>query len=274
MNRLELSARCSIRQGRLDGFTGLAAEFIRQTREKDARTLRFDWFLSRDRTGCEIREEYLDAQGFMEHKANTAEITQVLFSQFADDHRVSVFGDPPPMLVEKVEQSPMGRTVKWFRFLQGLDVEPTSYWSGAPSPGVKPALELGAHLTVRASQAEGFRQQAAELLRLTREKDTRTLRYDWFISRDGTECEVREAYVDGQGLVEHNTNVAQARDALFERFADNHFMTAYGEMTEQLLDLLKSTHMEEHFKWFFLLGGLDKPVTATPPVAYERVTSS
>src|SRR5215472_434203 len=273
MNRLELSARCKVREGQVDGFKDLAVELIRQTREKDTGTLRFDWFLSRDQTECEIREEYLDAQSFMEHKANTAQVTQELFSQFADDHRVSIFGDPPAMLVERVEQSPMGRTVKWFRFLRGLEVEPTSYWDRTSSPGVKPGLELGAHMTVRPSEADGFVKQAAELLRLTREKDTRTLRYDWFISRDGTECEVREAYVDGQGLVEHNANVSQARDALFRRYADNHFMTAYGELTQQLLDLLEATHMEEHFNWYFLLGGLDQPVKMTQSKEFQRATS-
>jgi len=274
MKRLELSARCKVREGRLDGFKGLAAEFIRQTREKDTGTLRFDWFLSRDQTECEIREEYLDAQSFMEHKANTAQVTQELFSQFADDHRVSIFGDPPAMLVERVEQSPMGRTVKWFRFIRGLEVEPTSYWDRTSSPGVKPGLELGAHMTVRPSEADGFGKQAAELLRITRERDTRTLRYDWFVSRDGTECEVREAYVDGQGLVEHNANVSQARDALFVRFADNHFMTGYGELTQELIDLFRAVHMEEHVRWFFFLGGLDKPVMTTQPVEFQRATSS
>src|SRR5262245_56073954 len=199
MNRLEVSARCKVREGKLEGLKGVAAEFVRQTKEKDTRTLRFDWFLNRDQTECELREEYLDAQGFVEHKTNTAGITQILFAEFATDHRVAVFGDPPPMLVEKVEQTPMGRTVTWFRFFQRLEPDPTPYWSRGVGSCRKPGLELGAHMTVRAHQADGFRKQAAELLRLTREKDTRTLRYDWFISRDGTECEVREAYVDGQG---------------------------------------------------------------------------
>jgi quinol monooxygenase YgiN len=176
------------------------------------------------------------------------------------------------MLVEKVEQTPMGRTVTWFRFFQGLEAEPASYWSRSASSRVKPGLELGAHMTVRPHQADGFRKQAAELLRLTREKDTRTLRYDWFISRDGTECEVREAYVDGQGLIEHNANVSRARDALFEQFADNHFMTAYGEATQQLLDLFKATHMEAHAKWFFLLGGLGQPTTTNEPRELQPAT--
>jgi quinol monooxygenase YgiN len=57
-------------------------------------------------------------------------------------------------------------------------------------------FELSAHLTVRPGCLEGFKKQAAECIRITKEKDTRTLRYDWFLSSDGTECEVREAYTD------------------------------------------------------------------------------
>lgn len=260
MNRLELSARSRVREGRLDGFKEVAAEFIRQTKEKDTRTLRFDWFLSRDQTESELREEYLDAPGFIEHKANTAELTEKLFSEFATDHRVSIFGDPPPMLVQKVDQTPMGRTVTWFRFFQGLRDEPASYWSRIAGSGLKPGLELGAHMTVRPNQADGFRKQAAEMLRLTREKDTRTLRYDWFISRDGTECEVREAYVDAQGLIEHSANIVDARDSLFEHYADNHFMTVYGEASQQLQDVFEAAGVQEHTKWFLLLGGLDQAI--------------
>jgi len=50
------------------------------------------------------------------------------------------------------------------------------------------ALELSAHLTVRPGCLEGFKKQAAECIRITQEKDTHTLRYDWFLSLDGTEC--------------------------------------------------------------------------------------
>ncbi len=261
MNRLELSARCTVQEGKLAAFKDVAAEFIRQTKQKDTRTLRFDWFLSADEVESEIREEYLDAQGFIEHKTHTAEITQRLFPELAKDHRVSFFGEPPAMLVQRVEQTPMGRTVKWFRFLQGLAAEPTSYTGS----DVKPGLEMSAHMTIRPDRLDGFKQQAAEMLRLTREKDTRTLRYDWFVSVDGDECEVRESYLDDQGLVEHNANVAQARDALFEQFADHHFMTAYGTPTQMLLELVEATHMKDNFKWFLPLGGLSDGVPAAQP---------
>ena len=273
MNRLELSARFKVREGQLEGFKRLAAACIRQTQEKDTRTLRFDWFLSQDETACEVREEYMDSDAFMEHRAHIAGALQRLFTEFAADHRVAVYGEPSSALVERVDQGPMGRTVTWFRFLQGLNREPTSFRTLTARPGMHAPLELGAHMTVRPDQADGFRRQAAELLRLTREQDTRTLRYDWYLSRDGTACHVREAYVDVQGLVAHNAHIAQARDTLFERFAANHFMTVYGDATPQLRDLFTVTHMQEHMKLFTFLGGLDAGRLEVGTIASAVATS-
>lgn len=53
-------------------------------------------------------------------------------------------------------------------------------------------FEVTASLKVREGQLDGFKRQAAEMMRLAKEEDTKTLRYDWFLSDDGTECEVRE----------------------------------------------------------------------------------
>ena len=124
------------------------------------------------------------------------------------------------------------------------------------------ALELSAHMTVRPGCLEGFKKQAAALIRITQEKDTHTLRYDWFLSLDGAECEVREAYTDPEGLIEHNRNILEARTNLFKDYADDHFMTFYGEVSEPLLNLLK-THSVGH-KWFSFLQGLE-PSAETPP---------
>jgi quinol monooxygenase YgiN len=116
-------------------------------------------------------------------------------------------------------------------------------------------LEVSAHMTVRPGCLDGFKKQAAELIRITREKDTHTLRYDWFLSLDGTECEVREAYTGPEGLIEHNHHILDARTKLFMDYADNHFMTVYGEVSEPLLNLLKA-HAAGH-KWFSFLQGLE-----------------
>jgi quinol monooxygenase YgiN len=117
-------------------------------------------------------------------------------------------------------------------------------------------FELSAHMTVRAGQLEGFKKQAAEIIRLTKEKDTQTLRYDWFLAKDGTECEVRELYTSSQGLIEHKMHIGEALHKLFELYADNHFMTIYGEPSPELIDLVKSLHMEEQIKWFSFVKGL------------------
>ncbi|HJZ72051.1 MAG TPA: antibiotic biosynthesis monooxygenase [Vicinamibacterales bacterium] len=98
-------------------------------------------------------------------------------------------------------------------------------------------FELHAHLKIRPGQLEGFKAQAAELIRITRERDTKTLRYDWFIREDGTECEVHEAYVNEQGLFEHNMHVLEAREVLFRDYAFDHRMTAFGEVSQQFRDL-------------------------------------
>jgi quinol monooxygenase YgiN len=98
-------------------------------------------------------------------------------------------------------------------------------------------LEVHAHLRIRPGQLEGFKAQAAEIIRLTRDRDTQTIRYDWFINEDGTECEVHEAYLSGHGLVEHNAHVMDARAILFEKYAFDHRMTAFGEVSQELREL-------------------------------------
>ncbi len=126
-----------------------------------------------------------------------------------------------------------------------------------PRGGLMATFKLSAHMTVRPGQLEGFKKQAAEIIRLTKERDTQTLRYDWFLTDDGTECEVRELYASPQGLIEHKAHVGAALNKLFEQYADNHFMTIYGEPTSQLIELVKAQHMEKQIKWFSFIKGLD-----------------
>ena len=116
-------------------------------------------------------------------------------------------------------------------------------------------FEVSAHMTVRPGRLEAFKKQAAECIRITKEKDKKTLRYDWFISTDGTTCEVREAYTGPDGLIEHNINILEARTKLFKEYADNHYMTVYGEPSQRLLDLLKA-HAAGH-TWYVFFQGLE-----------------
>ena len=101
-------------------------------------------------------------------------------------------------------------------------------------------FEVTARLKVREGQLEGFMRQAAEMMRLTSELDTKTVRYDWFLSDDGTECEVREAYVDADALIEHSQHIGEARNALFRDFADDHTITFYAQPSPALAKAMEA----------------------------------
>lgn len=95
-------------------------------------------------------------------------------------------------------------------------------------------FEATAKLKIREGELEGFKHQAAELMRQMRDQDGQPLRYDWFLSDDGTECEVREAYESADALLEHQHPAAAAKTKLFREFVDGHTMTFYDEPSPAL----------------------------------------
>ena len=116
-------------------------------------------------------------------------------------------------------------------------------------------FEVRARLKVREGKLEEFKLQAAEMMRQTREKDTGTLAYDWFLSKDGTQCEVREAYVEPDALVEHALNVREARETLFAEFAYDHKMAFYGDPSPRLVGLVDKFGVD--VTWFTSLQSLE-----------------
>jgi quinol monooxygenase YgiN len=123
-------------------------------------------------------------------------------------------------------------------------------------------FEVTARLKVRNGELEGFTKQAAEMMRQTREKDTKTLRYDWFVNDDGIQVEVHEGYVDADGLLEHAMHVAEARDELFRNFAYDHSMTIYGEPSPALAELMQRLAGHVNFNRYSLLQALDSDIKA------------
>ncbi len=117
-------------------------------------------------------------------------------------------------------------------------------------------LEISARMTIREGQLEGFKRQAAEMIRVTKEQDTRSLRYDWFLNAGQTQCEVREEYESSEGFIEHAMHIGEARDEMFRSYADGHAVTVYGDPSPQLLALTK--HIQGvSIKWYTPLAGLE-----------------
>ena len=119
-------------------------------------------------------------------------------------------------------------------------------------------FEVTARLKVREGELDGFKQQAAEIMRQTRERETRPLRYDWFLSDDGTECEVREAFVDADALLAHQRYVGEAKMKLFRDFTAGHQMTLYGEPSPALAGALEA--MAVPYTRFSFFQGLDADI--------------
>jgi quinol monooxygenase YgiN len=119
MSQFEVRARLKIREGQLEGFKRQAAEVMRQAREKDTGTVAYDWFLSTDGTQCEVREAYVDEDAFVKHAFNVREARDTLFGEFAYDHKMTIYGEPSPRLVELFDR--VGVNVTWFTLLQALE---------------------------------------------------------------------------------------------------------------------------------------------------------
>lgn len=119
MSQLEVRARLKVRAGKLEGFKQQAAEIMRQAKEKDTGTLHYDWFLSSDGRSCEVREAYVDSDAFIEHAMNVREARDTLFAEFAEDHRMAVYGEPSPALVELMDR--VGVDVTWYTLFQSLE---------------------------------------------------------------------------------------------------------------------------------------------------------
>jgi quinol monooxygenase YgiN len=250
----EVTARLKIRDGELDGFKRQAAEVMRVARELDTKTVRYDWFLSDDGTACEVREFYLDADGLFEHNSHVKEVRDTLFTDYAYGHDMTIYAEPSPALAQLIER--MSDHVRFNRFslLQGLNDD---------ERGGSTVFEATARLTIREGKLEGFKAQAAEVIRQMRDQEDQPLRYDWFVSDDGTVCEVREAYVDADALLKHQQAVAEAKLKLFRECVDSHAMTFYGEPSPALAHAL--TTMGATFTTFAFLQGLDADVLDEVP---------
>lgn len=122
-------------------------------------------------------------------------------------------------------------------------------------------LEVSAMMKVRKGKLQEFKQQAAEIIRLAKERDTKTLRYDWFLSNDGTECEVREAYENSQGLIEHRMHIGDALRKLFAEFADDHAVRIFGELSPELKEMIKNLK-DVNIRRYSYFQGLETEVDA------------
>ena len=118
MSKIHASAKIKIPPGLLEEYKQQVAEYISQIKEKDTGTLQFDWFISDDKTECEIRETYSSSESDLAHQDHLHELQGIIFEKFGSPYSVVIYGDPSPKLLENAKAGGMG--VKVFTLLQGL----------------------------------------------------------------------------------------------------------------------------------------------------------
>jgi hypothetical protein len=81
-----------------------------------------------------------------------------------------------------------------------------------------------------------------------------TLQFDWFISTDKIECEIRETYESSEAFLAQLSNLSELLLILYEKFASDHSVIIYGDPSPELLTKVKTRGVDT--KFFSFLQGL------------------
>jgi quinol monooxygenase YgiN len=115
-------------------------------------------------------------------------------------------------------------------------------------------LKVSAKMKIREGMIEGLKQHANECIQRVKEKDPGTIQYDWFISSDNTECEIRETYENSETFLAHLSNLSDLLQILYEKFASDHSVAIYGVPSQDLLEKINARGVDT--KFFSFLKGL------------------
>jgi len=115
-------------------------------------------------------------------------------------------------------------------------------------------LQVSAKMKIREGMIEGIKQHANECIHRVTEKDPGTIQYDWFISSDNTECEIRETYENSEAFLAHLFNLSDLLQILYEKFASDHSVAIYGDTSRELLEKINARGVDT--KFFSFLKGL------------------
>lgn len=116
-------------------------------------------------------------------------------------------------------------------------------------------VELHAQLAIRPGQLGTFKAHVNEIVEDARRLDTDTLRFDWYVSDDGTRCEVHEVYEDAAAFLQHGQHIMQARARLFADSIQEggHHVAAFGDVPQQIVDMANA-HGSGIEQYTFLQG--------------------
>ncbi|MHA2397883.1 MAG: putative quinol monooxygenase [Promethearchaeota archaeon] len=113
-------------------------------------------------------------------------------------------------------------------------------------------IQANTLIKIPEGKLEEFKQLAIKHTKLAREKDTGTLKHDWFLSSDQTECVVREEFTSEKALIEHTINTSPLQ-GLWGDFSIDH-AKLFGDLSPQLLEMLKGPNISPVKLYSFFMG--------------------
>jgi quinol monooxygenase YgiN len=98
MDTIQVTARLTIHEGKLEEFKELAAQCMRSVRERDSGTLQYAWFFNNTHTECVVLETYKDSGAVLEHIANLGPTMGAVLE--ICDMALEIYGSPSAELVK------------------------------------------------------------------------------------------------------------------------------------------------------------------------------
>jgi len=101
MKQIQATALLKIHEGKLNEFKSIAEKCMQSVREKDTGTLKYDWFINKDQTLCEVREKYKDSDAVLQHMGKLGDTLGELLT--ISDISLEVFGSPSDKLMDALQ---------------------------------------------------------------------------------------------------------------------------------------------------------------------------
>ncbi len=93
-------------------------------------------------------------------------------------------------------------------------------------------IQVTASLKIHEGKLDEFKMVAAKCMNTVREKDSGTLQYDWFLSKNHSECHVIERYKNSDAALEHTGNLGEILGELLAVIDLS--LIVYGEPSDKL----------------------------------------
>jgi L-rhamnose mutarotase len=119
-------------------------------------------------------------------------------------------------------------------------------------------LQISAFFKIPKGKIEEFKRRVAEIMNNIREKGTKAMKYDVFISIDQNRCEVREEYKNSEDLIEHMVKFRETIQIKFFTDFPLEYMVLYGDPSPQLLEMTKGIDI----KVYSFFQGLEEMIEA------------